>query len=619
MKRLMNHFQRGAAVLTFAVFLQTGLAGTAAACGVEPGVHDCGQEVGFLVVAPDRGFAGNEETREAFDAFAAARNAALAFVTDERTGGNLQAALQRLARGGARRAVALPLFLSKADPRFVLAAKLLGAQIERPAGGGKEASREAPAGPIPVSIAPPFGEGYLAVEMLADRFRAVREPGGRRVVVVGYGARGADSRKRMEADWQRIAEHAAGGFGFESVRVVVWHDRAAPDEAQAGQSFAEAVAGGDRVIVVPFHFGRKLDGMMSFDAELKHALPAGAALLEQAAEPHPAVAAWMSREAHRHLALRPQDIGVVLLAHGADYHWNETMRQAVRPLTERYQIEFVFSMADQPLIERAVRRLERRGARAIVIVRVFGLASAFRESIERMIGLDVEQGPSGGPVHAARPGSHGHDHGGDGHGHAHGGPRPAAGPPARIRAAVPIASVGGLEADPLFAAALLDRVRTLSKEPERETVILVAHGSGDDGKNEHWLRTLETLAGHMRSNGGDRFGAIRVATWREDWPDKRAPRVSAVREMVRAATSDGGRAIVIPARTTARGPEKEFLAGLEFELGEGFAPHPLFARWVEGQVQLGLTALKLSDATRTGAAQSGAEGYAAAIGGRTMK
>lgn len=595
MERLMNHFQRGAAVLTFAVFLQTGLAGAAAARGVEPGAHDPGQEVGFLVVAPDRGFAGNEETRDAFDAFAAGRNAALAFVTDERTGGNLQAALQALARSGARRAVALPLFLSKADPRYALAAKLLSARIERPAADGKETSGAAPALPVPVSLAPPFGESYLAVEMLADRFRIVREAGGRRVVVVGYGARGADSRKRMEADWQRIAERAADGFEFESVRVVVWHDRAATDETQAGQSLAEAAAGGDRVIVVPFHFGRKLDGMMSFDAELKRVLPAGAELLEAAAEPHPAVAAWMSREAHRHLALRPQDIGVVLLAHGADYHWNETMRQAVRPLAERYQIEFVFSMADQPLIERAVRRLERRGARAIVIVRVFGLASAFRESIERMIGFDVEQGPSGGPVHAARPGSHGHDHGGDGHGHAHGDPRLAAGPPARIRAAVPIASVGGLEADPLFATALLDRARALSKEPKRETVILVAHGSGDDGKNEHWLKTLETLAGHLRSSGGDRFRAIRVATWREDWPDKRAPWVSAVREMVREATSEGGRAIVIPARTNAQGPEREFLAGLDFSLGEGFAPHPLFAQWVDKQVRQGIAEIAAAD------------------------
>ncbi len=67
-----------------------------------------------------------------------------------------------------------------------------------------------------------------------------------------------------------------------------------------------------------------------------------------------------------------------------------TMREAVGPLDTRYPIEYVFSMADQPLIERAVRRLEKRGARAAVIVRVFGLVPAFRSEVERMIGTNIE-------------------------------------------------------------------------------------------------------------------------------------------------------------------------------------------------------------------------------------
>lgn len=32
---------------------------------------------------------------------------------------------------------------------------------------------------------------------------------------------------------------------------------------------------------------------------------------------------------------------------------------------------------------------------------------------------------------------------------------------------------------------------------------------------------------------------------------------------------------------------EEFLEGLEFELGEGFVPHPLFAKCIESQVQAG--------------------------------
>ena len=66
-----------------------------------------------------------------------------------------------------------------------------------------------------------FGQSYLAVEVLADRFRAIRNPAG-----AGDCHRlrrqDAESRRRMEADWQRLAELAADGFGFKSVRALVW-------------------------------------------------------------------------------------------------------------------------------------------------------------------------------------------------------------------------------------------------------------------------------------------------------------------------------------------------------------------------------------------------------------
>lgn len=58
--------------------------------------------------------------------------------------------------------------------------------------------------------------------------------------------------------------------------------------------------------------------------------------------------------------------------------------------------------------------------------------------------------------------------------------------------------------------------------------------------------------------------------------------------MVTEASKQGDRVIVIPARTTSVGPEKRFLAGLEFELGEGFAPHPLFTQWVDEQIRQGI-------------------------------
>ena len=543
------------------------LAGAAPAATAAPA-----GDTGYLAIAADRGFQGNEEIRDAFDGFAEGCNAELVFATDQRTRATLDRALAQLAERGAKNVVVLPVFLSAADPKFVQAKAMLAASA------------------LPVAIARPFGESYFAVEALAEQLRAIHHPQQTNVVVAGFGADGPASRRALEADWQRIVERAAEGFGFAGTRVVVWADGRGPERearrAESRRALADA-AQGARSVVVPFHFGRRLDGMMSFDAELKQSLPKGAELLAPTTGPATWLGNWMTREANRRAALAPRDVGVIVLAHGSDFHWNETMRQAVQPLEARHPVEYVFSMADQPLIERAVRRLEKRGARAAVIVRVFGLESSFRSDVERMIGADVESAAAPGARPEAGEG-HGHGaHHGD-HGH-HGHDEAADGPPPRIRSALALATAGGVEAHPLFAAALLDRARSLSSDPRKETVILVAHGAGDDTRNQQWVDILGRIAAQMKA-GGTPFRAIRHATWREDWPDKRAPWIEAVRQMVEDARQDGGRALVIPARTNGTGPERGFLDGLNFELGEGFAPHPLFLRWVEQQVEAGSAA-----------------------------
>jgi sirohydrochlorin ferrochelatase len=501
----------------------------------------------FLVAAPDRGFLGNEETRDAFDAFARGRNAALVFVTDERTSATLDDALRAVSEKGARRLVVLPFFLSRSDPRHARVASLLTSRAPK----------------LTVSWGRPFGESYFAVEELADRMRAIREAGKARVIVVGAGAKDDESRRDMLADWKRLTEAAAAGLGFESVHAVL-----EPSNARLRTALEEAARGADRSVIVPFHLGSKLDGMMSYTASIGAAAPANVELIDGDVTPDPSVGMWMAREANRQKPLRPEDVGVVLLAHGSDYHWNETMRQALAPLGQRYKVEPAFSMADPIVIERAVRRLEARGARFIVTLRLFGLAASFRDNVERLIGLDVEGGEAPDP------------HAGHRSGHEHGEARA----PARIRTAAVMATTGGLEDDPLFAEALLARAQSLSRDPSRETVILVAHGDGDDDRDAHWREILASLAERMREMGGGRFRAIRSSTWREDWPEKREVAAELVRSLVRDASADGGRALVIPARTLGQGPERRLLEGLSFELGEGFAPLPLFARWAAKEV-----------------------------------
>lgn len=542
---------------------------------------------GFLVVAADRGFVGNEEIIDAFELFAKGRNASLIFVTDERTQKYLRMGVERLLDKGAERIVVLPLFISGADPRYVLARQLL----ER----GKVAT--------PVFHARPYGESVIAVEDLADKFRTIKQPAATRLVVVGYGAVDSESERKMRADWRRIAEQAAAGFGFASTEILIGHD--IKDQDPLEQGMADATGIGANTVVVPFHLGPKFDSMMSFDAKLKWLLPAGTQFISDAdtdTSPNAGrdavifrgLATWLQREANRSQPLAAEDIGVVFLSHGSDFNWNETMREAVQPLMKRYKIEFAFSMADQSTIERAIRKLEQRGAKAAIILRVFAMENSFRKSVERMSGLDIEGVAQND---TAIPAVQGHDHG-------HGAP---AMPGPRIRTSLPIQTVGGLGASPLFAAALLDRALALSKNPGRDTVILVAHGSGSDDQNRQWESLLGEIAEQMRKGKGDRFRAIKVATWREDWPDKRAPWIEKVRNMVADAKKEDGDAIVIPARTTGQGFEKKFLSGLDYELGSGFAPHPLFIQWVDENIKAGLA--QFAETRRTN--RINADGYAA--------
>ena len=536
---------------------------------VEPKPAD---QTGFLVVAADRGFVGNEEIRDAFASFSTNHPAALVFVTDERTRQTLQSGLASLRQQNISRIVVLPLFISAAEPRYQLVRTLITEENQT----------------IPVTFTKPYGESYFAVEALATRLRSMQHTAQQRLLVVGYGAQNDTHRRAMYDDWMRIVKQASQGISFRSVNSLILLEAQKDEEPESyfnksKQQLATAltalgpVAKNSKNQVIAFAFGPKYDSMMSLESRLKRLLPENAVLNQFEIEPQQ-LAMWMEREANRNLPLAEEDIGVILFAHGSDFHWNENLRVAVAPLMNRYKIEFAFSMADPYTIERALHKLEQRGAKVAIVVSAFASRSSYRNEIGYLAGLDIENQDD--YTHHDNNSGHG--------GHGHGGHAQSSTPVPRILTSLPVTWTGGYEDNPLFASALFDRVLALSKDPARETVILTAHGTQDDRKNDEWLEKLNSIANQMQNQGGQKFKAFKVATWREDWPDKRAPWVKKVRAMVTEASKQGDRVIVIPARTTAVGPEKRFLSGLEFELGEGFAPHPLFTQWVDEQIHQGL-------------------------------
>lgn len=534
---------------------------------------------GVLVVTPDRGFLGNEEVRDAFDEFADDRNAALLFVTDERSEKILDQLLAQLRERGAKQVEVLPLVMSDADARWKLARGWLRARAS-------QGTR--------LAIAKPYGSSYLAVEDLSARLRDVHTDK-RRLLLVGYGAGGTDAAASMQADLKRM-----GGFAStlqpDAIDAAVYPMRKAGDAEALRKQFDNAIANAHGALVVPVAFAPRDDTMMDFSGWFGRDLPKDAQMVKSPIAETDALAQWMQRAAtEAGLQLAPPDpsqVGVIALAHGADWFWNRDIEQALADVAARHKLAFAFSMADPPVVERAVRELEEQDVRAIVLVRAFGMAESFLPTVQRMIGADVEGG--GATVHGDHSmGMHGmHD---DGMGTMHHGMamESLAAPP-RIRSAAPIVTVGGVGDDALFARALLQNARSVSKDPSKETVILVAHGQGDDAANQKWIDLLDSLATQMRADGGDAFRAIRYATWREDWPEKSKVAIQKVRGMVAEAGKDGGRALIVPARINGRGAANRYLKGLDFGWSQGFAQTPYFAQWFEQEIGKGVAQLRAS-------------------------
>ena len=510
-----------------------------------------GTRTAFLVIAPDRGFLGNEEVREVFEDFATSvDDAQLAFVTQERAEENLRNVWKSLpTEGQTARVVVLPLFLSKHDALYKKAQGVL----------------DAFGGPL-VSFGIPLGASYLAEEILFDRVEALASShvGNEQLVVITAGANSSTAESGIREDLEPLVDRAAKKYGLAGGRLYVIHDGAETEEARSAsiegmmKDLESVCTGEERTLVVPFSLGMKYTTMMSEWSYLKRRMREFSGIVSdgRGVLPHANVGHWLQKSVTHALPLDREDIGVILVPHGSDYNWNETMRRGISPIRDEYVTEDAFSMVDPLLIENAVRKLEARGVRAALVVRIFFMESSFRTKAEYVLGLRPDYRSF----------------------------------PRRVRSGLVFHTAGGVAASQHLARALVDRVDEISTAPNRETIVLVGHGSGNDKVNDRWLELLASLARDIGERW-DGFRAIRYHTWREDWPDKRRDAVAAIRADVEAASKDDGIALVLPIRTTGQGPATRYLDGLKYRYGTGFAPHPEFTAWLQSVIEQGLLKL----------------------------
>ena len=68
------------------------------------------------------------------------------------------------------------------------------------------------------------------------------------------------------------------------------------------------------------------------------------------------------------------------MPHGASQVWNDAVERVISPLKTTYRLEMAYGMGGPGVIQEAVSRLEARGIRRIVFVRMYTLARHLRSA-----------------------------------------------------------------------------------------------------------------------------------------------------------------------------------------------------------------------------------------------
>jgi sirohydrochlorin ferrochelatase len=280
--------------------------------------------------------------------------------------------------------------------------------------------------------------------------------------------------------------------------------------------------------------------------------------------------------------------GILLLAHGGQPDWNERVNALAASLNAEQPVEVAFGMASRPSIQAAVDRLVARGVTAIVAVPLFVSShSSVVTSTAYLLGLRDEM-PADLKIFAKM--NHG-AHGGPADSHAghHGDAAPAAvDNTAPVRAAVPIRMTEALNRHAIVGSILIDRARGISRNPQAEAVVVVAHGPVPDADNARWLADMKVLADQM--DDATAFASISYLTVRDDAPKPiRDAATKQLRDVVTSQVGAGRRVLIVPLLLSYGGIEKgirQRLDGLDYVMAtSALMPDARLADWVRQSVR----------------------------------
>lgn len=236
------------------------------------------------------------------------------------------------------------------------------------------------------------------------------------------------------------------------------------------------------------------------------------------------------------------------MAHGGGEAWNATVIEAAERARHEGPMVVAFGMAHPVSMQQGVDALDALGAERVSVVRLFVSGESFRADTRYLLGLSDEE-PELPWVEAPLD----HD--------------------------LTIAThEDGLMGSPEVSDILLTRALDLSEDPSGESVLLIAHGMGDERENDRVLENMRAAAERIAVEG---FREVEVATLREDWEEARAAAEAGIRSFVESRNGEGHRVLVLPYRLSGFGPYAGVLEGLEYLPGEGLLPHRAVSCWIE--------------------------------------
>lgn len=268
--------------------------------------------------------------------------------------------------------------------------------------------------------------------------------------------------------------------------------------------------------------------------------------------------------------------GVLVLAHGGKQNWNDEVMKLAAVVNQTMPVEVAFGMASKRSLQLAVDTLADRGVSEIIAVPLFiSSHSSVITSTEYLLGLRKLAPPELAIFSKM-------DHGSGGR-HSHEKAEKSFDPMTPVTSRVPIQMLTALNDHPLVADILLSRASSISRQPEKEVVIVVAHGPVSDEENNRWLADMSRLVELMRAHSS--FKRIEYLTVRDDAPAAIRSRATAeLRAAVERADAENSKTLIVPLLLSYGGIEdgiKKRLEGLSYSMSkQALLPDERLARWV---------------------------------------